>query len=216
MKFKENILEILCKDYNTNMNLIFATNEYENKKFSDEISIDFAKNFKSGHEKSEEAKIARKKYAAEVMTPTSIIKKMNLQLIKNFNDEEIVNKTVCESCCGECPFISNKHDVTNGKEFDFNERYGMLDIKMKSIKKLGNITDEKLINLLDTLGGYEFQGDNLYIGRKNILEDFIDWYEYLMNKEISEELMIKSAEIISKNFEQLDGLTFEQPKEKLK
>ena len=54
--------------------------------------------------------------------------------------------------------------------------------------------------------GYEYQGDNLLIGRINLLMTFVDYLEDRWNREPSEKELKTIANIISWNLWPMDGL----------
>ncbi|UNT92446.1 hypothetical protein [Allobaculum sp. Allo2] len=54
--------------------------------------------------------------------------------------------------------------------------------------------------------GYEYQGDNLLIGRINLLMTFVDYYQSVWNKEADKDLLTAITNIITWNFWQMDGL----------
>ena len=54
--------------------------------------------------------------------------------------------------------------------------------------------------------GYEFQGDNLFIARVNVLRCFADYYRDKWNEMPTKDTILKMINIITWNFWQMDGL----------
>ena len=54
--------------------------------------------------------------------------------------------------------------------------------------------------------GYEFQGDNLFIARVNVLRCFVDYYRDKWNEMPTKDTILKMINIITWNFWQMDGL----------
>lgn len=59
--------------------------------------------------------------------------------------------------------------------------------------------------------GYEWQGDNLLLARKNLFYTFVDYYENKFKRIPEKNLQKKIAEIISWNLWQMDGVKFVIP-----
>ena len=62
---------------------------------------------------------------------------------------------------------------------------------------------------LHVYGGYsnyEFQGDNLFIARVNVLRCFVDYYRDKWNEMPTKDTILKMINIIVWNFWQMDGL----------
>lgn len=113
-----------------------------------------------------------------------------------------------EMCCGEAPYLVSRYDSTTGNEINLKDRIGLLDRKFRIINE--NSSDDDWINYsllaLKSIYGYEFQGDNLYIARSNILLTYIDYYISKFKKEPDIELIKEVINIISWNIWQMDGL----------
>ena len=70
--------------------------------------------------------------------------------------------------------------------------------------------DECLIWLkraVQSVYGYEFQGDNLFLARKNILLSVVEYFTQKFSVEPSKDFLLDIAEIISWNLWHMDGLT---------
>jgi len=119
-----------------------------------------------------------------------------------------------EVACGECPFVVSRYDVTTGKMIPISERVGFLDRKLRVINE--NVNDETewvywVIRAYESSYGYEYQGDNLFIGRINLFLTFLEYFEDKWHKEPSEEVLNEIINRIVWNFFQMDGLNFYRP-----
>ena len=179
----------------------------------------------------------RTKSKAEVFTPPWIINKMINHLDEDwfeqkdiFNQEagqtwtttknpvpftkkswkKYVTQKVLEITCGEAPFIVSRYNASTGEIIPLEDRIGILDRKMRVINEN---TDTELEwrkwaeKAFKSVFGYEYQGDNLLIGRCNLLSTFADYYTARWNRQVEEATLIRIANIIAWNFWQMDGLT---------
>lgn len=128
--------------------------------------------------------------------------------------KEYVSNIRLEMCCGEAPYLVSRYDTVTGNELEIKDRVGLLDRKLRVINENAASDDEwfeQSIVALKSIYGYEFQGDNLYIARCNILLTFVDYYLNRFNKEPDIEIIRNIAEIISWNIWQMDGLKLVVP-----
>ena len=179
----------------------------------------------------------RTKSKAEVFTPPWIINKMINHLDEDwfeqkdiFNQEagqtwtttknpvpftkkswkKYVTQKVLEITCGEAPFIVSRYNASTGEIIPLEDRIGILDRKMRVINEN---TDTELEwrkwaeKAFKSVFGYEYQGDNLLIGRCNLLSTFADYYTARWKRQADEATLIRIANIIAWNFWQMDGLT---------
>lgn len=127
---------------------------------------------------------------------------------------DYIKDTRLEITCGEAPYLVSRYDNVSGEIIKIEDRIGLLDRKIRVINE--NIDEQKEWNkwveiAYQNIYGYEYQGDNLLIARKNLLYDYIDNYKYKFNEEPKKEEIKKIAEIISWNIWQMDGLKFVVP-----
>ena len=59
--------------------------------------------------------------------------------------------------------------------------------------------------------GYDWQGDNVFLARENVLISTAEHYEYRFNEKMPVDLLKEFAEIVSWNIWQMDGLKFVIP-----
>ena len=177
------VIEILLRDMNTGGNILFNGKQLTKK---------FLPTIKPRAQKSDAEKFFRTRSIAEVFTPTSVVKFMVDALDdKNFDSRWL------EMACGEAPFITNRYDAESGKNIPFDARAGVLDKKLRAAK---NFTQAK--RAVQSVYGYELQGDSLLIARANVFLSFVDSVENFSDSNLAE-----IAEIIAWNFFQFDGLS---------
>ena len=122
---------------------------------------------------------------------------------------DYVLDTRLEITCGEAPYISSRYDAVRGDFIELKSRIGILDRKMRVINENVKNTElwiEWTKKAFESVYGYEWQGDNLLIARKNLLYTFIDYYYNKFESAPSIDLLKSISEIISWNFWQMDGL----------
>ena len=205
----------LLVDKTTGKNIIFAEDEYEGYDLTDHYTEDIMKELIASKQlnyrvrKSLEHQKSRTKKNAEVFTPSWVCQQM-IDMCEPPKDwQEFVQSTWLEITCGECPFIVMLYDSTTGEKIPIEKRSGVLDRKMQAINK--NIDDKRewtkwTERAFKTTYGYEFQGDNLFIARVNVLRCFVDYYRDKWNEMPSKDTILKMINIITWNFWQMDGL----------
>lgn len=119
-----------------------------------------------------------------------------------------------EITCGEAPYLVSRYDTTTGALIPIYERIGLFDRKMRIVNENCKSDEEWLKwsrRALQSVFGYEFQGDSVLIARENLLYDYIDYYkDRFLNEPLVEELKI-IANIIAWNIWQMDGLKYVVP-----
>lgn len=186
--------------------------------------------------KALETQQQRTKSKAEVFTPSWIVNKMvnhldeewfgrsdvfNIEKDQTWETEtekidfqskkwkDYVDRSVLEITCGEAPFIVSRYNATTGAIIPIEERIGILDRKLRIVtENTGNEEDwvKWAKRAYESVYGYEYQGDNLLIGRINLLMTFVDYYQSIWNKEAGKDLLTAITNIITWNFWQMDGL----------
>lgn len=228
-----NILSILLKDRTTERNIIWATDSYiaHGAGFSPNDSIKFA-TITGPHEsliqprllKSEKERVHRTRERGEVFTPLWIVQKINNEVgsstqdyfINKDNWTKYVSELRLEIACGEAPFIVSRYDPTSQfynvlKPYD---RVGFLDQKLKLVSKYCEDEQEWIfwaIQAFKASYGFDLQGDNILIARENLLYSLNDFYQHKFKKLPTVELQEETANIISWNIFQMDGLRYVVP-----
>lgn len=133
---------------------------------------------------------------------------------KNKTWQEYVMLNRLEITCGEAPYLTSRYDATTGEYIEPKDRIGLLDRKLRIISE--NIEIEQLwiewaIVAVQSIYGYDWQGDNVLLARENILYTVLEYFEYKFNKTLPLKTVKEFAEIISWNIWQMDGLKFVIP-----
>lgn len=120
-----------------------------------------------------------------------------------------VNARRLEITCGEAPYLVSRYDTTTGELIPAYERIGIFDRKMRIVNENCD-TDESWLKwakrALQSVYGYEFQGDSVLIARENLLYDYIDYFKERFGREPDIKLLKSIANIIAWNIWQMDGL----------
>ena len=133
---------------------------------------------------------------------------------KDKNWREYVDLRRLEVSCGEAPYLVSRYDTVTGREIPIEERIGLLDRKIRVINENTSTEYEWFYwikRAYESIYGYEYQGDNLLIARKNLLYTFIENMEYKFSNKPNEEQLKVIARIISWNIWQMDGVTMNVP-----
>lgn len=133
---------------------------------------------------------------------------------KNRNWKDYIDLERMEITCGEAPYLTSRYDVVTGKEILPLDRIGLLDRKLRVVCENTDDENEYIENSLLSLKriyGYDFQGDNVLIARKNLFFTYIEFFEEKLKKEPPIELLKIVAKIISWNIWQMDGLKYVIP-----
>ncbi len=139
--------------------------------------------------------------------------KIKFQSLKK-NWKDYVSDIRLEIACGEAPYLTSRYDTVTAEEILVEDRIGMLDRKLRVVGENCESKDEWIkwaIISYKSIYGYEFQGDNLFIARVNLLLSFIDYFRSIFNLDPENELLKEIATIISHNIFQMDGLKFVVP-----
>lgn len=120
-----------------------------------------------------------------------------------------------EISCGEAPYLVSRYDTTSGKMISIGDRIGLLDRKLRIVTENAARDDQWMTwskKAIQSVYGYEWQGDNLLLARENIVLTYIDYFKTKFdgaNPPI--ELLREIAEIVSWNLWQMDGMKFVVP-----
>lgn len=143
--------------------------------------------------------------------------KTNLEKIE-FPQENAWTKYIdsrrLEITCGEAPFLVSRYDASTGESIPIEDRIGILDRKLRIVNENSGTKEDWIkwaTRAFQSVYGYEFQGDNLLIGRINLLMTFYEYYKDRWNEEPNVLLLKQIAKIISWNLWQMDGLTGRVP-----
>lgn len=119
-----------------------------------------------------------------------------------------------EITCGEAPYLVSRYDAATGEVIPLQERIGLLDRKMRVVnehvrKKTGWRTWAK--KAVQSIYGYEWQGDNVLLARENVLFSLSEYYVAKFAKPMPKSWLLEFAKIIAWNIWQMDGLKYVVP-----
>ena len=201
------MLKILLADRTTGRNILWANAEFGAK----EIQPAHVHLIKPRHEKVRELQKFRTKIRAEIFTPPEVCKIQNDLITadkKSWTD--YIDAKFLEITCGEAPYLVGRYNAVTGEPIEINQRVGLLDRKLRVVgNETSTVIDWKefATRAVQSVYGYEFQGDNLFLARKNVFETVIDYYAEKFSRQPPEDFLRNVAEIISWNLWQMDGLT---------
>lgn len=205
------IEEILLRDQTTGKNIIWANAEHSAK----EIQLADVKKIEPRWKKLREHQRLRTKVRAEIFTPPEICKLQN-DLIggdkKSWQD--FIDAKFLEITCGEAPYLVSRYNAVTGEPISIAERVGLLDRKLRVVNRETSAVADWInfaTRAVQSVYGYDFQGDNLFLARKNIFETVKDYYAEKFSRKPPEDFLFEVAEIISWNLWQMDGLTGSPP-----
>lgn len=135
-----------------------------------------------------------------------------------------------EITCGEAPYLTSRYDAVTNEPIPQAERIGFLDRKIRVAVEntpAGSAERKKAIDrALSSVYGFEYQGDNLFLARMNIL---LTWHEAAYETADGEgdapttvgrredrwdeiDALAEAANTISRNIVQMDGITLTVPR----
>lgn len=135
-----------------------------------------------------------------------------------------------EITCGEAPYLTSRYDAVTNEPIPQAERIGFLDRKIRvAVENTPAESAERkkaIDRALSSVYGFEYQGDNLFLARMNIL---LTWHEAAYGiagwegdapatvgrrEDRWDEIdaLAEAANTISRNIVQMDGITLTVPR----
>ena len=228
--FSTEIIKNLLIDRTTGKNILWATEDYypiseKSQILLSQITGENANRIKPRAQKCADTQVSRTRNKAEVFTPSWICNEQNnlidekwiskdRELLNGKNWQDYVKLTRLEITCGEAPYLVSRYDSVSGESIEIDKRIGILDRKMRFICK--NIQNEAeyfswVKIAFQNCYGFELQGDNLFLARKNMLLSFVEYTQHFLKRKATDKEILEITEIISWNLWQMDGLTFCTP-----
>ncbi|MFU0464222.1 restriction endonuclease subunit M [Gardnerella vaginalis] len=123
---------------------------------------------------------------------------------------DYIDECRLEITCGEAPYLVSRYDATTAEAIQLNDRIGLLDRKLRVVDE--NVETEAdwlkwSQRAFESIYGFEYQGDSLFLARENLLATYVDYMNYFLSRNPSEQELLRIADIISWNIWQMDGLT---------
>ena len=119
-----------------------------------------------------------------------------------------------EITCGEAPYLFTRYDVVSGNIIPVADRTGLLDRKLRVVSENCDAEEEWsqwARRSLESVYGYDFQGDNVFLARMNMLLDYAEHMEakwgHLPDKKTLREL----CTVATWNIWQMDGINYSVP-----
>ena len=128
--------------------------------------------------------------------------------------QDYVKANRLEISCGEAPYLTSRYDAVSGEMIPVKNRIGFLDRKLRVVSE--NADSEKewyswAKKAVQSVYGYDLQGDNVLLARENLLFTFIEHYEDKFDVPPIPEYLIEIAKILAWNIFQMDGIKFVVP-----
>ena len=124
--------------------------------------------------------------------------------------QSYVRERVLEITCGEAPFLVSRYDAASGESVPIPERIGILDRKLRVVGENTQTEAEWqywALRAFRSVYGYEWQGDNLLIGRVNLLLSYAEYTRAQWGHEPEAQALKEIANVIAWNLWQMDGLS---------
>ena len=128
--------------------------------------------------------------------------------------QDYVKTCRLEISCGEAPYLASRYDTVTGEEIPVKDRIGLLDRKLRVVSE--NVEDKQewiewAKKSVQSVYGYEWQGDNILLARENILYTFAEHYTEKFKETVSTVHLIDIAKVIAWNIWQMDGIKYVVP-----
>ena len=125
-----------------------------------------------------------------------------------------------EMACGEAPYLASRYDTTTGEHISIDNRIGIFDRKMRVVNENTPTQPTKFnkrhwlrkaYQALQSVYGFDWQGDNVFLSRETLLISFCEYYMARWGRMPHLSAIVKAAEIIAWNIRQMDGARFTIP-----
>lgn len=119
-----------------------------------------------------------------------------------------------EIACGEAPYLASRYNAVTGEYIDVPNRIGLLDRKLRVVSENTTSREEWLswaYTAVQSVYGFDWQGDNVLLARENILFTVAEHYEHMFHEMLASQDFVRFAKVIAWNIWQMDGLKFVVP-----
>lgn len=128
--------------------------------------------------------------------------------------QDYVRANRLEITCGEAPYLTSRYDSVSGEIIPVKERIGFLDRKLRIVSE--NVDSEKewyswAKKAVQSVYGFDWQGDNVLLARENLLFTFIEHYEDKFEVPPIPEYLLDIAKVLAWNVFQMDGIKYVVP-----
>ena len=113
-----------------------------------------------------------------------------------------------EMACGEAPYLASRYDTTTGEHISIDNRIGIFDRKMRVVNENTPTQPTKFnkrhwlrkaYQALQSVYGFDWQGDNVFLSRETLLISFCEYYMARWGRMPHLSAIVKAAEIIAWN-----------------
>lgn len=114
-----------------------------------------------------------------------------------------------EITCGEAPYLTSRYDTVTGDMIPVENRIGLLDRKLRVVTENTDGEEEWSFwarRAVESVYGYDFQGDNVFLARKNILLAYSEYMYSVFGHYPDKKTLQGLATVTSWNIWQMDGL----------
>ena len=128
--------------------------------------------------------------------------------------QDYVKANRLEITCGEAPYLASRYDAVTGVAIPVTDRIGLLDRKLRVVAENCETEPEFYtwaVKALQSVYGFDWQGDNVLLARENLFFTFFDHYEHKFEIPPVKEYLLEVAKILSWNIWQMDGIKFVIP-----
>lgn len=128
--------------------------------------------------------------------------------------QKYVDERRLEVACGEGPYLVSRYDAATGDSIGLSRRIGLLDRKLRVVTENVHSDDEWRTwarRAVESVYGFEFQGDSLLLARENVLATYEDYARAALGSAPSAGELRGIATVISWNIWQMDLLTGRPP-----
>ena len=128
--------------------------------------------------------------------------------------QDYVKARRLEVSCGEAPYLCSRYDTVSGVMLPVKDRIGFLDRKLRVVSENTESEPDWVFwakKAVQSTYGYEWQGDNVLLARKNILFTFAEHYYEKFGVAPSDRYLLMVAKIAAWNIWQMDGIRFVIP-----
>ena len=145
---------------------------------------------------------------------TTTTEKVAFSNAKGKTWQDYVKARRLEVSCGEAPYLCSRYDTVTGVLIPVKDRIGLLDRKLRVVSE--NVDSEPdwvfwAKKAVQSSYGYEWQGDNVLLARKNVLFTFAEHYYEKFGVAPIERYLLMIAKITAWNIWQMDGIRFVIP-----
>ena len=145
---------------------------------------------------------------------TTTTEKVAFSNAKGKTWQDYVKARRLEESCGEAPYLCSRYDTVTGVLIPVKDRIGLLDRKLRVVSE--NVDSEPdwvfwAKKAVQSTYGYEWQGDNVLLARKNVLFTFAEHYYEKFGVAPIERYLLMIAKITAWNIWQMDGIRFVIP-----